>query len=239
MINEDMPDAVHQARIGLRRTRSGLALFKQYLNKKERKWLNSAFRDAGRHLATCRDWDVFLTETLPRMGRRFPELSLDHVRGDAGQRQRSAYTTLAEHQSGLNDLIGSARIGFEMDRRIDADTAEMLDRVHLRVRRACRHIRTSEDRHTLRKAMKQLRYSIEFFASLYDARDVKAYLGHCKETQQVLGDMNDACTTISILETLGQPHQDLIEWANNSQDKALSHLAKAITEFRSAKAYWD
>ena len=239
LISDEMPDAVHQARIGLRRTRSGLALFKRFLNKKERKWLNSALRDAGRHLAACRDWDVFIADTLPRMRRRFPELSLDRIHDYACQQQRSAYATLAEHKSALNDLISSANIGFDAEREIETDAAELLDRVHLRVRRACRHVRTAEDRHTLRKAMKPLRYSVEFLASLYDAKDVRAYLSHCKETQEILGSMNDACTTIALLEKLGQPHPTLIAWANGSQDKAFSHLAKAIAEFRSAKPYWD
>ena len=99
LISDEIPDAVHQARIGLRRSRSGLALFKRYLNKKDRKWLNSALRDAGRHLATCRDWDVFVAQTLPRWQRRFPELAFDRLHDDACQRQHTAYAILAEQRS--------------------------------------------------------------------------------------------------------------------------------------------
>jgi triphosphatase len=239
LINDRLPDTVHQARVGLRRARSALALFKKRLPKRDRKLLNSALREAGQHLATCRDWDVFVSETLPRMQRRFPELPFDRLETQARQQRKDSYRKLAEHQSAINDLIATASIRSASNGSIETETAELLDRVHLAVRRACRHVKTAEDRHTLRKAMKKLRYSVEFLSSLYDAKDVRSYLGHCKETQGILGDMNDAAAMLSILEKLGPSHPALVEWANSLQDKAISHLAKAITEFRAAKPFWD
>ena len=239
LLSHQLPDVVHQARVGLRRTRSALALFRKRLNKTERRSLNSALQEAGRHLSFCRDWDVFINETLPRMQRRFPELSFERLDADARQQRDGAYAQLEEHQDALEKVTATASIGLNTDGRIDTEAAELLDRVHLRVRRACRHIKTAEDRHTLRKAMKKLRYSVEFLSSLYDAKDVRGYLNHCKETQGILGDMNDACAMVSILEKLEQPHPALIEWAHSLQDKAVAHLGKAITEFRSAKPYWD
>jgi hypothetical protein len=44
---------------------------------------------------------------------------------------------------------------------------------------------------------------------------------------------------ISILKNLSQPQAGLIDWAQSLQDRAFGHLAKAITEFRSAKPFWD
>ena len=239
LVDDQIPDTVHQTRVGLRRTRSALALFKKRLHRKDRRALNLALREAGQHLGPCRDWDVFIGETLPRIQRRFPELSFDRLETDAHQRQQTAYQRLDEQQSALSDLMTKATIRCDATGPIETDAAELLDRVHLRVRRACRHIKTAEDRHTLRKAMKKLRYSVEFLSSLFDAKDVRNYLGHCKETQGILGDMNDASAMVAILEHLGQPHPALIEWGHNLQDKAIGHLGKAITDFRSAKPFWD
>jgi CHAD domain-containing protein len=189
LASDQLPLAIHQARVGLRRARSALALFKKQLHRKDRKLLNSALREAGQHLAPCRDWDVFISETLPRLRRRFPDVSLEPLTTEAQQRRGDAYARFAANQSSISDLIATASIRSASDGIIASDAAELLDRVHLRVRRACRHIKTAEDRHTLRKAMKKLRYSVEFLSSLYDARDVRHYLAHCKETQGILGDM--------------------------------------------------
>jgi triphosphatase len=46
-------------------------------------------------------------------------------------------------------------------------------------------------RHALRIRLKRLRYSCEFFAAAFPARQASPYIGALKELQEVLGELND------------------------------------------------
>jgi CHAD domain-containing protein len=50
---------------------------------------------------------------------------------------------------------------------------------------------TPKQRHDMRKALKQFRYSIEFFGPLYGARKVRNTTAQLKELQNVFGYLND------------------------------------------------
>jgi triphosphatase len=51
-----------------------------------------------------------------------------------------------------------------------------------------------EERHEMRKALKAFRYAVEFFASLYEARQVNRFVKDLKRLQDVFGYMNDVAT---------------------------------------------
>lgn len=243
LIQPDVPEAVHQTRIGLRRTRSALALFKPFLKRKPRKQFDEALRTAGQWLAKARDWDVFHEETLPKLAKRFPDLPVASLQEATNGQRRRAY------EFDRSEIVNITRVrptvmitGAESP--IESIAADLLDRQYFIVRRAFRHLDTSEQRHALRKAMKKLRYSTEFLVDLYDPKDVQAFLGHCKETQDVLGKMNDAHTMIGLLTEL-QDADDLhsalvipLEWARRREDKADLNLAATMSEFRAAKPFW-
>src|SRR5262249_48618346 len=53
------------ARVAIRRLRSALALFRDYAGVASARDFRDRLRDAGRALGEGRDWDVFLTETIP------------------------------------------------------------------------------------------------------------------------------------------------------------------------------
>ena len=54
----------------------------------------------------------------------------------------------------------------------------------------------------MRIALKKLRYGAEFFAPLFPAKDVSAYLKKLSEAQDVFGALNDAATVGHILERI-------------------------------------
>jgi CHAD domain-containing protein len=88
--------------------------------------------------------------------------------------------------------------------------------------------------------MKKLRYAVEFFESLYDDKAVKHYLQHCKDAQEVLGDMNDATAAANLSLQMGNlPGADrLHDWAEQRQARSIEQLGTVISEFRAAKAFW-
>ncbi len=59
------PEGIHQLRIATRRLRAAIALFKPLLAPEAAARFNDALRRSGRVFGAARDWDVFVTETLP------------------------------------------------------------------------------------------------------------------------------------------------------------------------------
>jgi CHAD domain-containing protein len=106
--------------------------------------------------------------------------------------------------------------------------------------RRIRH-RSEEELHDLRKALKKLRYSVEFLAPLHREDQVKFYLHHCKQLQERLGGINDAATAVTMAERLGAQDASLAlvagavtDWANQHRMQAVAHLPAAWHEFKDA-----
>ena len=93
----------------------------------------------------------------------------------------------AEHTRQLDDI----RKGLP-----GADQAAKVDKISAHAE----HFSQLEDdeKHRIRKQVKQLRYSIEFLASLLDAKALKTYLKKLKAVQENLGHYND----LVVAETL-------------------------------------
>ena len=60
-------EGVHQTRVAMRRVRAALRAFKGALPYDKRKAFNGEFRWFQQRLAPARDWQVFLSETLPKI----------------------------------------------------------------------------------------------------------------------------------------------------------------------------
>jgi CHAD domain-containing protein len=61
----------------------------------------------------------------------------------------------------------------------------------------------SEQRHEMRKSLKKLCYTVEFFASLYEPDDVKLFVKQLRNLQDVFGYMNDVARA-SQLESISE-----------------------------------
>ena len=70
---EGKAEGVHQTRVAMRRVRAALRAFKKILPYDKRKAFNGEFRWFQQRLAPARDWQVFLSETLPRIAAAAPE----------------------------------------------------------------------------------------------------------------------------------------------------------------------
>lgn len=237
LIRDDSPETVHQTRVGFRRARAALALFKPYLRKRARNAMYDSLREMGRHLAPCRDWDVFLTETLPRIAKHFPEVEIPVVQKAARERREEAYRNLD-----ANSVIQASRLEIDCDEAtpIQLTAADMIDRQYFSVRHWCRHIDTPDDCHKLRKTMKKLRYSAEFLGGLFDQKPVRQFVDHCKDMQDVLGKLNDINTTRHLFEQLELHEVNLpVEWVKHQEARAQQRLPEMTGKFFSTKPFWD
>jgi triphosphatase len=102
-----------------------------------------------------------------------------------------------------------------------------------------------EQLHALRKAIKKLRYSVEFLSALYPRKEVKAYLRPCKSLQKLLGTVNDAAATLTLSAQLPKTGEDLAsgvsvleDWVTTNGEKARHHVSKPWHKLRSADPSW-
>ncbi len=101
--------------------------------------------------------------------------------------------------------------------------------------------------HALRKAMKTLRYGVEFTAPLYRRKAVKRFLKPCKHLQESLGVLNDAATATPVLAAslasegradLAPALDALTGWAERRGAEARAGLPKAWKALRNAEPFW-
>jgi triphosphatase len=206
-----LPEVVHQMRVGLRRFRAALSVFKPMLDgdgfeeaKAGAKWL-------ARSLDEARDIDVFVQDVFRpaevEAGEGDPALEALGVR--LRRAQAEAYEKVTEalesprFASLLVDVaawveIGPWTKGDEMIRRQPASQfgARRLKRLHRRVLRNGRGLAelSVEDRHQLRIETKKLRYAVEFFAGAFRkgrGGRLNRYRQCVRALQDRLGELND------------------------------------------------
>jgi len=211
-------EGVHQMRVGLRRLRAALGLFRHRFRASARDDLAGELRWLAATLAPARSWDVFLSELLPPIAVALAgETELREVERGANALRELAYADArAAIGSGrFLNLLLSARLwlaeppwadGAELDRSAGDVAAEILDRRHRKARRLAKTAEQREESelHALRLRLKKLRYAAEFFAPLFSERRVRSYLKSISRPQQSLGHLNDARGLAALLEPLAQ-----------------------------------
>ena len=250
----DDPEFVHQARVGLRRMRSALRIFREALPPEAETW-RADLGDLARTLGEARDWDVFATETLPALARAF---------GDPAVKQRLARRAAVPRKKALerarSALLAKRFTGLVLDlakwlsepARGTAGTATPLVEFATRLARK-RHRRliadaqglaqrTPEERHAVRIDAKRLRYAVDGFASLFREKRVERYLRELSDLQDVLGTSNDAATAARLLAGLDPP-ADFAAFARGylaARIEGDSHTAEARVErLTSSRQFWS
>lgn len=210
------PEGVHQMRVGLRRLRAALSLFRNQVDEAARQALASELRWLAGTLAPARAWDVFLEELMPPAAETGAgETVLREIERAAGALRETAY---AEARSAIGssrflNLVLSTRLWLaeppwaadvELERPARDLAAELLDQRHRKAKRIAKHAATmaEEEMHALRLRLKKLRYAAEFFAPLFSERKVRAYGKAVSKPQQSLGHLNDIGTLQGLLDHL-------------------------------------
>ena len=229
-------ESVHQMRVGLRRFRSALGMFKSLLAlpdalKGELDWLAGVLGEA-------RDWDVLAGSTLAQVD-------------GAAQAEAAALSEAAQGQARLRhaqaaQAITSARytacmLGLQrwlqarawrdscstgqlrrLDARISPFARASLRKNQRRLLQRGKHLLQAmpQQRHRVRIAAKKTRYATEFFAALFAARAVRAYVGRLSALQDELGWLNDVQVAGRLLQQLPEAQAELPE-----QDALRLHAA--------------
>jgi triphosphatase len=207
-------EALHQARVGVRRLRAGLALFRPMASGASLAEIEAETRWLAGELDTARDLDVFMQRTFKpsstshknRAGRRALKSHLVDAHICAYRRAITAVESPRYAQLLLTiaawletgDWTRSRKSIPARFRRMNAaDFARpRLDRLRRKVLKEGGKIAslTAPKLHRLRIQVKKLRYAAEFFTACFGARGAKQqrrFLAVLKELQDQLGCLND------------------------------------------------
>ncbi len=204
------PEGVHQMRVGLRRLRAALSLFKALIEgpalegvKKDLKWLSGELADA-------RDFDVFLRKTVKPTEKDAPA-GLPALEEDIEARRHQGFVRARRLvkspryrrillKTGLWVTGGDWAAGDD-DIRRDLRQRPILDMAcgilkarTAKVTKKLKKLDRMDDRqrHKLRIAVKKLRYAVGFFESLFGSgRRRKRFAAALKDLQSALGRLND------------------------------------------------
>lgn len=223
------PESIHQMRVGLRRLRFALRLFRPMAPcpaplLAELKWLAA-------ELGNARDWTVFEEVTLPTIMQSCPaETELTNL-------QQSVADTTREHESAAAAAVRSGRytrllldLGCWMQGLIPAPTSlsapppslqkfstktlKFWRRRLLVQSKAMGDDGTDASRHQMRIAVKKLRYATEFLAALFLAKRVRPFVRALVALQDELGRHNDSVVGIGLLRQLAAERPELASPAN-------------------------
>ena len=247
-------DGVHGMRIGTRRLRALLALFHPCLAPEPEARFNAALRRFAAFLGEVRDWDVFLAETLPRAGPAAEGLRLaaeaarraardrmeSELRNPATKEMFDSFLSWAADPAALSGDVGGGSLAGPLRNLLPG----LLDRLARKGLQRGRHIRrrSDDELHHLRKALKRLRYAVEFVAFLHKEKRVAAYLRRLKRLQEKLGGLNDAAVADTLARRLAEGDRALAPaaaavsaWAERQGEEARRDLRKGWREFRDAE----
>lgn len=214
--DSDMPEGPHQLRVGLRRLRSALGLFKPYLG--DAPALNEMARDLGRQVSGLRDLDVLIGDVGKLAEGGLDQAARDALIAELDSRRRALRVELRralvapEVPAFLFDLARFieargwlAPADFTQSARLATPIAEaapaLLAKRYRRVRRLARGLEELDHDalHALRKELKKLRYGAEMLAPIYPGRKVAEYLRRLKDLQDSFGSLTDAAMAAGLL----------------------------------------
>lgn len=253
-------EGLHQMRVAIRRLRAALVLFRPLLEPHAAARFTAELRRLGQVFGEARDWDVFCVETLTAAEQDGVEAAwLALLRDSAEGARATAHARVAAELRGpaltavvigLSEWSGEAaashgnRPNGAMRTALAAVASELAERMAHKVHHRGGHIarRSDEDLHALRKALKKLRYGIEFLAPLGQHKRIRAYLHHCKALQKQLGALNDARVAVALAERLGGERRAelapalarLAGWAADRQVAARHRLGDEWQDFKAA-----
>ena len=214
-VGREDAEGIHQMRVGLRRLRAAMSIFKSVIDgpecqkvKRELKWLMG-------ELDAARDLDVLIKGGLgPLHNSRQGKADIALLEGELKEKREKEFTRakIAAESSRYRKAILDTALWIAdgdwsrttdplMTARRDREAADFAaEELSRRVKKIAKRVKRLDDlrlrqQHKLRIAIKKMRYACQFFASLFDGgKAVKARARlerRLKTLQSALGRLND------------------------------------------------
>ena len=261
------PGGIHQMRVAARRIRSAILAFKKMLPPAERRRATDELDWLDEILGPTRNLDVFASELLaPRRSALSGNPGLDRIAAAVEAARQAAYARVRE-------LVPSARCT-EAELRLlrwfavgcwrieealpesDLSTAigdiapQVLDRRLRSVRRRGKGFReaSAKERHKLRIAVKELRYTGELLGSLFDPRDVRDFAKPLRKLQDGLGYANDVRVGHDVVDQIAATAADkeaiklagarVLGWHEHAVEQHERKVRKYLRGLYRAAPFW-
>jgi CHAD domain-containing protein len=257
-------EGLHQLRVGFRRLEAALGAFGREFRLEWLEELRGRGKILSARLAPARDLDVLVCDLLdaPALGAADRD-SFARLRARAESARDKAWEDVAECVGGadfamfLDDVAGLAQTRLPLGRQkpLPKLARRMLRRGARRVRKRGRTAQSREERdlHQLRIALKRLRYTAEFFASLYGRKKSARYLKKMRRLQEHLGALNDIAHVRGTVAGLmrgedgkGRAQADLrfaagavTGWYAARGGRIVKKALRDYRKFRRLKAFWN
>jgi CHAD domain-containing protein len=199
-IGED-PEELHDMRVAIRRLRSTLKLYTEYLPRKVERF-EREFSHVGDVLGEVRDLDVQIERLSVEEG--VSEVVVTALRDRRTQRREQMLAELDSDRYGrlVEDMIGTLRRGRAPTAPPILEVAPViLADGHKKVLKRAERVSGSssfEELHDLRKKGRRMRYAVEPLAEVY-GKPAEKMVGQLKELQDVLGDQQDKIVAAELL----------------------------------------
>ncbi|MDZ4376159.1 MAG: CHAD domain-containing protein [Phenylobacterium sp.] len=260
------PAALHQLRVGLRRLRASLSVFKAILDPEGLNAFRAETRWLAAELSDARDIDVFLQKAAVREeiedndGRAAFFRALRIAQAEAyetavaamsEQRFRTLLLDIAQWiEAGAWRLQGDDKQRTLRDGPVTVLAAPVMQRLDHRLRKRSRRFMKLdvETRHDLRKQAKKLRYAAAFFGEAFPEHPKRRarFIAALRTLQDQLGELNDMAVARSVaMKAVGKRNGELA-FAAGLEVGRLTKGEAAVTEaadaafksYRKVRPFW-
>jgi len=237
------PEALHQARVAMRRLRAALSVFRPSLQDEQFEPLRGELRWFTAQLGGARNLDVYLAQ------KRIPR----QVRKALKQERQLAYDRVIEAIQSkrlrilMIDLVQWIALG--RWRHNDKAKRPLSDYAGRRIGKLWRKVAShgelesmhGDERHELRIEIKKLRYALEFIEALHTGtgRRQKQFAKAVEALQEALGVLNDLVTARSIATMVGDTRELERLRSTELHRKCLREAQACLDKLRKIGPYWS
>ncbi|QDM25673.1 CHAD domain-containing protein [Tardiphaga sp. vice304] len=269
-VRESDPKGLHQMRVGLRRLRAAISVFSEFLGDKQTERIKGELKWLTGKLGPARDLDVMGTK-IKQLRKAAPaKRALKEFSAELAVQRTNAFAKAKDavnstrYRCLLLDALQWIEAGDWAKQpsiasghpRIEQFAKDVLTR---RSKKAMKKANEFEQldphqRHKLRIAIKKLRYSTDFFYSLFSGRKMNAHLSgfkdRLKDLQDCLGVLNDIVVRQKLAPKIAVGSERTKRRARTLSAGAafgreqteieplLKAAAKAARKFAHAKRFW-
>ncbi len=256
-------EALHQTRVGLRRMRAAIRAFRDMAPGPEQERVKTALKWITKALGPARDLDVFAADVLqPLRAAKGNDASFADAQRAFMERRAQAYEAATgsvrsdRFRAALLDMaewiqVGSWTVDAGLrelrERPVREHAEELLARLRKKIRKQDKPLKemSAAGRHKLRIRAKTLRYTIEFFASLFtekeNQRRREAALRALKDVQDALGALNDLDARKALAadgHDLSDEAARLLTFDDRQVEVLLEKAQAARAAFAEVKSFW-
>ncbi len=263
-IKTELPEGPHQLRVGLRRLRSALTVFKPLMAMEGVEPISAEAKALGGTVGALRDMDVLISDVVGAAAKAmeaerdpgFKSLTKALVARRDAVKAAVAKGMSAEEAQRLPLALGAFTEGrgwldpgdIGQSARLAAPVCDFAaDQLWRKVSKWGKRLEelTIPERHEMRKELKKLRYTVDFFKSLYPEKKVKPFLKQLKRLQDVFGHLNDAAMAQHELPGIAGGQAEpafaagrVIGWCEANAEIAWRDAQRKWADLKAAPDFW-